>query len=186
MPAALRLRTTLSTVLCTPLIAILCAMGTAARASDAVGELDLKAAYIFNFIQFIEWPMPTAAPAGAWTICVSPFSPLKRALTALEGKPARNQQPIRVKLLETGALRECRIAVLHNSDVEPVLAALRSLPPDHGVLTVADELTFAGPEIMITLFQQDGRIAFGIRTEATARAGLTVSSRLLRLAKPGR
>lgn len=158
-----------------------------ARANGPVGELDLKAAYVFNFIQFIEWPDndPATATQGDWTICVSPFSPLKRPLIALEGKPARKGRPIRVKLLQIDDLRSCQVVVLHATDVEQVLGALRRLPPQNGILTVAEEVTFASPEIMITLAQQDGRVVFGIRADMAAKAGLSVSSRLLRLAKAG-
>lgn len=174
---------------CTTLLLAACALcGSVApsRAADVVGEPDLKAAYIFNFIQFIEWPDHGGAGADAWVLCVSPFSPLKRSLIALDGRPARSGQPIRVKLLQLGELAQCRVAVLHTSDAEAMLAALRALPPDHGVLTVADGGPVDDSDVMITLFQQDGRIAFGVRTEATARAGLKVSSRLLRLAKAGK
>ena len=179
-PMAMRLRNTLLI----GLWALSC--GTGARADALVEELDLKAAYVFNFIQFIEWPENEAVASRDWSICVSPFSPLKRPLSALEGKPARKGQPIQVRLLDLGALHKCRVAVLHNADVEPMLRALQSMPAGHGILTIADEMTFASPEIMITLSQQDGHIVFGINASAASKAGLTVSSRLLRLAKAGK
>jgi hypothetical protein len=180
MRTALRLRATL-------LIGLwaLC-WGPTARADTSAGELDLKAAYVFNFIQFIEWPDNNASGSGDWTICVSPFSPLKRQLTALEGKPARKGRLIRVRLLETRELRRCQIVVMHSADVEQVLGALKSLPAEHGILTIAEEVTFAHPDIMITLYQMDGRVVFGIRADTASAAGLSVSSRLLRLARAGK
>ena len=77
-----------------------------------------------------------------------------------------------MKLLEPASLRQCRVLVLSNADVEPVLRALRALPAAHGVLTVSDELTFVNPEIVIALAQRDGRIVFGINPDAAAKAGL--------------
>lgn len=165
----------------------LCAVGGgASHANEPVGELELKAAYIFNFIQFIEWPDSEADSPQEMGLCVSPFSPLKRPLSALEGKPAGKGRTLRVKLLEPASLRQCRVLVLSNADVEPVLRALRALPAAHGVLTVSDELTFVNPEIVIALAQRDGRIVFGINPDAAAKAGLTISSRLLRLARAGK
>lgn len=164
---------------------LLCAAGLA-HATDAVEELDLKAAYIFNFIQYVEWQAMDQGVDGEWPVCVSPFSPLKRPLTALEGRPARRGQPIRVRLLDVALLRQCRVLVLHSSDLDLVLRALRLLPPGHGILTVADEDSANAPEVMITLGQQQSRVVFGVNTDATARAGLSVSSRLLRLARSGR
>jgi hypothetical protein len=159
------------------------AMAAAAQAAPAVEEADLKAAYIFNFIQFIDWPGGESAAGQDMTVCVSPFSPLKRPLTALEGRQTTKGGAVRVKLLEMTDVRPCRVIVLYSSDVMQVLRLVRTLPPGHGILTISDELTFVDPEIVIALSQQEGRIVFGISSEAAARAGLAVSSRLLRLAK---
>lgn len=178
MPRIQPLRHLLSAGLC-----LLCAVGGLARAASPVEELDLKAAYIFNFIQFVEWPDNAQAPEGEWPVCVSPFSPLKRALAALEGRPVRKGRVLHVRLLEPGELRQCRVLVLHMTDADQTLRALRTLPPAHGILTVADEGTGDAPEIVITLRRQAQRIVFAINTDAADKAGLTISSRLLRLAK---
>lgn len=165
----------------------LCAMGGGvSHANEPVGELELKAAYIFNFIQFVEWPHSEVESPQEMGLCVSPFSPLKRALSALEGKPTGKGRTLRVRMLEPANLRQCRVVVLSNADVEPALRALRALPAAHGVLTVSDELTFVNPEIVIALAQRDGRIVFGISPDAATTAGLTISSRLLRLARAGK
>ncbi|WP_298209470.1 YfiR family protein [Acidovorax sp.] len=176
--------------LCTRLIAWLCmafglGLGTA-HAMEPVGELDLKAAYVFNFLQFIGWPDSNGAPTNDLTLCVSSFSPLKRPLAALDGKQAAKGRALRVKLLEASALPGCHVAVLDSADVEPVLRALHALPAAHGVLTVSDTTIFYSPDIVIALAKEEGRIVFSIHSEAATKAGLTISSRLLRLAKAGR
>ena len=68
-----------------------------AHATNPVEEPDLKAAYIFNFIQFIEWPDNDSAMGSELTVCVSPFSPLKRPLTALEGKQAGDELNVSIE-----------------------------------------------------------------------------------------
>lgn len=166
-------------------LCLLGGLGGQAHAISPVEEPDLKAAYIFNFIQFIEWPDNESAMGSELTVCVSPFSPLKRPLTALEGKAAKGRS-VRIRLLEMASVRECRVLILQNADAEQALRALRTLSQGHGVLTVSDELTFVNPEIVIALTQQEGRIVFGISPDAAAKAGLTISSRLLRLAKVNR
>ncbi|EER58860.1 putative transmembrane protein [Acidovorax delafieldii 2AN] len=163
-------------------LAVAC-LAPRAHAAEPVGEPDLKAAYVFNFIQFIDWSDAAQPAEGDWLICVSSFSPLKRPLTALEGRFARKGQAIRVRLLDVAELRHCRVVVLHSSDPEPLLRALRAMPPRSGILTISDQGADAPPDTMITLFQDGSRVAFGINTEATGKAGLTVSSRLLRLAR---
>lgn len=161
---------------------VLCGAWTAAHGAEPVGEQDLKAAYIFNFIQFIDWP-ESEASSNEFTVCVSPFSPLKRALTALENKQTSKGRTVKIKHLETGAIRDCETLVMHNADAERVLRTLRAAPPGHGILTIADDMTFVDPDIVIALTQQEGRVVFHINPEAATKAGLTISSRLLRLAK---
>lgn len=160
--------------------------GGAARANEPVAELDLKAAYIFNFIQFIDWPESESAPDNEVTVCVSAFSPLKRSLNALDGKQASKGRTVAVRLLDLGAIRACRVLIVHNPEIDAVLRALRALPASHGVLTVSDELTFVNTEIVIAMAQREGRVVFGISPDAASRAGLTISSRLLRLARGNR
>lgn len=183
MHAAPRL---LQTLLWSVLWLLLAAMP--AHAGEPVDEADLKAAYVFNFIQFIEWPESDNVASADWKVCILPFSPLKRALTALQGRPARNGRPIQVRLAEPAALDDCQVLVLHTGTPEAVLRALRTLPPQHGVLTVADGgLSPPGnADVMISLAPQDGRVVFAINTDAATRGGLTVSSRLLRLARAAR
>lgn len=163
-------------------LALLCGAWTAAHSAEPVTEQDLKAAYIFNFIQFIEWPEKQGS-GNEFTVCVSPFSPLKRSLTALENKQTTRGQTIKIRHLEAATLRECEALIVHNPDAEHVLRALRAAPQGHGVLTIADDMTFVDPDIVIALAQSEGRLVFHIHPEAATKAGLTISSRLLRLAK---
>lgn len=167
-----------------------CVLATAAggwaQAADLADESNLKAAYVFNFIQFIDWPDAESSDEGDWVVCVSPFSPLKRALTALEGRAARKGRPIRIKLAQPGNVRDCAVLVLHGSDSDAVLRAVRALPPPHGILTVADEAVQSGQDAVITLGRDGARIVFSVNTDAAARAGLSISSRLMRLAKAGK
>ena len=50
-------------------------------------------------------------------------------------------------------------------------------------MTIADDMTFVDPDIVIALAQSEGRLVFHIHADAATKAGLTISSRLLRLAK---
>lgn len=156
------------------------------HAQEKIGESDLKAAYVLNFIQFIEWPQGDGSAGADWIICVSPFSPLKRALMAWEGKPARKSHPIRIRLWEANELDNCRVLVLNGADTDRALQALRALPGRKAVLTIADGSVSTPPDIMIALYRQDDRIVFDINADAIGKAGLTVSSRLMRLSRGGR
>lgn len=157
-----------------------------AGAQERVGENELKAAYVFNFIQFVEWPQGDGRAGTDWTICVSPFSPLKRNLLALEGRPARKDNPIRIRLWEANELSDCRVLVLSGADTDRALRALRAMPGKTAVLTIADDAVSAPPEIMIALHREGDRIVFDINADAIGKAGLSVSSRLMRLSRGAR
>lgn len=157
------------------------------HAQERIGESDLKAAYVLNFIQFVEWPQGDGIAGTDWIICVSPFSPLKRSLMAWEGKPARKNNPIRIRLWEANELDDCRVLVLNGADTDRALRALRAVPGKTAVLTIADDSTAAPPpDIMITLHREGDRIVFDINADAIGKAGLTVSSRLMRLSRGAR
>lgn len=161
---------------------LLCATGWAQPAGQ-VSEQDVKAAYVFNFLQFIEWPGGEATAKTELTLCVSAFSPLKRPLTALDGRQGTKARTVRVKLLDPSDIGTCRIVVLDNSDADKVSRAVQTMPDGHGILIIADEATGQSPEVAIALSRQDGRIVFGIDSDAAAKAGLLISSKLQRLAK---
>lgn len=165
-------------------LALLWVLGSV-HAHGQVGEPELKAAFVYNFLQFVEWPKGSTASPPELTLCVSPFSPLKRQIGALEGKPVQGST-LRVLLLDLPSLGRCRVIVLDAADAEPVFGALRSLSPGHGVLTVVDDTDAARAEAVFVLGREDGRVVFSIHPDAAARAGVVISSRLLRLARGAR
>lgn len=154
--------------------------------SPAVAEQDLKAAYVFNFIQFIDWPDKELQGGADLTLCVSSFSPLRRALLALEGKAVPGGRAVKVRLFEAGELKACRVLVVDRGDAESVAKSLRGLPEAHGILSIADDGTVAAPDVVIVLSRQDGRVVFAVNADAAVRAGLSVSSKLMRLSKSSR
>lgn len=152
-----------------------------AQAQQPVSEHDMKAAYILNFIQFVEWPTDSPGEAKDWSLCVSALSPLMRPLHALHGKELPNGQQVRVRLFDPGNAQECRILVLQGADLERT--AHQPLQGRRGVLTLSDDPAALRAGVMIGLVEQRGRIVFDVDHTAATRAGLVVSSRLLRLAR---
>lgn len=142
----------------------------------AVGEYELKAAFLYNFASFTEWP-PGAAPG--MTVCVLGPDPFGPVLDGLRGKSVQGV-PIEVRRLTAlSEARGCRILFLGSGEDPAALAALRTSP----VLTVADSRDAARRGVMIGLFVDGGRIGFEVNTGAAGSAGLTLSSKLLRLAR---
>lgn len=146
-------------------------------------EYQVKAAFLFNFARFVEWPphaFPTAAaPMG---VCVLGDDPFGEALNrVVAGKMSGD----RVLMVRRGKkLRElagCGILFISASERERlpgILGELRNAP----VLTVGESEGFAGSggEVQFTL--EESRVHFLINVDAAGRAGLKVSSKLLSLA----
>jgi hypothetical protein len=142
----------------------------------------LKAAYLYNFAKFTEWP-EDALPAGApLVICVVDDLNLTKALEDVTvGRDVDGHALVIRKIELEGPLRSCHLLY---ADVDSRAGSrLIDVLKDAPVLTVTDFGQFAAMGGTTNLFVEEGRIRFAVNLEATARARLRISSRLLSLAK---
>jgi hypothetical protein len=161
-----------------------CGLSLAVPCHAQVRDVELKAAYIYNFALFTSWP-DAAAPAAAhtpFTVCASPDSALWPSLQALAGRPV-NGRAWTVADIAAGKAQHCDIAVLARAAERPA-----ALAP--GVLVVRDGPGHEGPGhdgpghgAAITLVDDDEHVRFDVDTQEAAKSGLKFSSRLLRLAR---
>ncbi len=150
----------------------------AARAAG-VGEYDLKAAFLYNFAVFTDWP--EQAPAGM-NVCILGTDPFGSALDILKGKQVRSVPVVVQRITGTENIRRCHVLFIGASEgnrLAQILDASRSLP----VLTVADMKDAAGRGVMIGLVMQDQRVTFEINVMAARAARLNISSKLIKLAR---
>lgn len=144
----------------------------------AVPAEQLKAAFLYNFALFVEWPV---APAKEFDLCLYGGRPFEAA-DALAGKTVGGA-PVRVRRpAQAEELRSCRILYIDASDrkaLERARAAVATAP----VLTVAEASETDESPAMINLVVENGRLAFDIDMHAASRVGIKISSRLLRLAR---
>jgi hypothetical protein len=154
------------------------------RAQEAPTEYQVKAAYLFNFLKFVEWPGdPVANTNGRWVIGIVGENPFGNDLAqAVSGKNVQGHM-LEVKSFQSGEdLRACQILFIGDSEKKRVSSILSGL---HGasVLTVADTDRFTESGGMIQFVMEDKRVRFGIDVGAASRARLKISSKLLSLAK---
>jgi hypothetical protein len=152
-------------------------------ADQAPTEYQVKAAFLYNFARFVEWPPRAFASASApIDVCVLGEDPFGEALNRVLAGKMLGERPMMErrgkKLRELGG---CEILFISGSERERVgeiLEELRTAP----VLTVGESEEFAarGGGVQFTL--EDNHVHFIINVDATERAGLKVSSRLLSLA----
>ena len=150
---------------------------------QAPTEYQVKAAFLYNFARFVEWPprafSSATAPLG---VCVLGEDPFGDALDrAVLGK-SLSDRTLMVrrgkKLQELGGCEILFISASERGRLPEIFDDLRTAP----VLTVGESENFAarGGGVQFTL--EDNHVHFIINVDATERAGLKLSSKLLSLA----
>jgi hypothetical protein len=156
----------------------------AVYAELAPTEYQVKAAYLFNFLKFVEWPdEPAADPHAKWVIGYLGDSPVGDELSHLVGGKNVLGRELQVKKLQAAeSPRGCNILFISESERKRLPAIFADL---HGssVLTVADMDNFIGLGGMVQFVVEDARVRVAIDVGATSRAHLKVSSKLLSLAR---
>ena len=148
--------------------------------SAAPTEYQVKAAFVFNFAKFVEWPGVQADP---FTICVFGTDPFDGALDSIVTERGLNGRTVDVRrVAPVSSGRECNIAFLAASESTKMDEFLAHFGR-RGVLTVSDATGFAGRGGMIELLLERGRVRLVINIEAAVHANLKISSQLLRLAR---
>ena len=163
--------------------ALALALGAAgAVAAEALTEVQVKAAYVYNFVKYVEWPAGAFATAQSPVVlCVAAGDGLRGALAAIDGKQAQGRALQLRRAVRPDEFRSCHILFVPESEERVAGELLRkagSLP----VLTVGEHDGFAAAGGVIGFVVRDDRVQFEINPDAAARADLKVSSRLLQLA----
>ncbi|MBB5017333.1 hypothetical protein HNQ59_000597 [Chitinivorax tropicus] len=142
-------------------------------------EHSLKVAYLYNFIQFTQWP--TMPADQAFQLCVLGSTPLDTALDGLEGKQVLNGMRIKVRHILPKDVDTCHALYVDDSQrklAEQVLTRLSNAP----VLTVTDADGLADRGAMIEIRKRDLKLGFEVNLAQAKRAKLNFSSRMLKLA----
>jgi hypothetical protein len=154
------------------------------RAQEAPTEYQLKAAYLFNFLKFVEWPGdPQADPHGHWVIGIVGDNPFSDELTQIiSGKTVQGHE-LQVRRFQAGEdLLACHVLFISASEKKRLPSMLAALNGS-SILTVADMEPFLESGGMIQFVMEEKRVRFGIDVGAAGRARLKVSSKLLSLAR---
>ena len=160
--------------------ALIQALGAAPAQAEAVPEDNLKAAFVFNFAVFTEWPAESLGAAAPLTLCLFPGNALQPALAALNDKVVNGHRLVFKPLAAPADPRACHILVLGSADRER-WGQLRKTLAGASILTVADEGGSDGA--VITLGLENRRIGFAVDLGAARQSHLALSSKLLRLAR---
>jgi hypothetical protein len=148
----------------------------------AVGEYQVKAAFLYHFAKFVEWP---AAAKNRQTVAVcvlggDPFGPALDFL--LEDKTLHGKRFDIRRVSSAAEAQSCHLLFLALSDEQELQTGLQALAA-FPVLTVGDSSNFFTAGGMIRLFVEESKVRFDINLAAARRSQLTISAALLRLAR---
>ncbi|MGH9358491.1 MAG: YfiR family protein [Terriglobia bacterium] len=162
-------------------LSIIIAGGTSALAQH-VSEYAVKAAFVYDFAKFVTWPPGVfKSAASPVRICVLGDNPFGDALAQITSGKTFNGRAFAVAYLkDVQAARDCQIVFISRSERRRLPAILSNVGKS---LTVGDTDDFARQGVMINLFLEADKVRFAINPAAAARAGISISSQLLSLAK---
>jgi hypothetical protein len=155
-----------------------------AAAAETSREYLIKAAFLYNFAKFTEWPAGSFPDSAApLDVCVFGEDPFGGALESIAGKTIRGRRVAVHKVASIEAGATCHLLFISTSEATRLTGILESLR-GRPVLTIAEMPGFARSGGIINLkTNPDDRIRFEINIGIAKRVGLRLSSKLLNLAE---
>lgn len=145
-------------------------------------EYLVKAAFLYNFAKFVRWPVEDFPEKGEQIeLCVLAEDRFQPELRTINGKSVQGRTLSLRSVADIEEVDRCHLLFLTPSQDERVEDVINRLQTQH-VLTVSDIHDFARRGGIIGLVTIDNKIRFEINLDAARRAGLKISSNLLRLA----
>jgi hypothetical protein len=156
----------------------------AAASAQTVDEYQVKAAFLYNFAKFVEWPAETfRTDKDPVRICVLGQDPFGSALEdAVGGKTVLGRAFVVIDISGAMPVADCQILFISSSErkrLRSILAELRT----KGVLTVGETDGFGAQGGIVNFKLTDGRVRLEINTGAAGQARLRINSSVLNLAQ---
>ena len=147
-------------------------------------EYQVKASFLFNFVQFVQWPAASFkgpdSPVLIGVLGYDPFGPALEA--AINGETARQRPIYVIRSHHWQNLQHCHLVFVSPSErqrIDEILQAFRSRP----ILTVSEVPRFAERGGVINFFYEGQKIRFEINPGAARRHEIKMSAQLLNLAR---
>ena len=160
------------------LVLALGASAPAARAADELPEYRLKAAFLYNFALFTEWP---ADVGNTLRLCVFGPDPFGAELDGLQGKAVGERSITVQRKTSLDGLKHCQIVFIAAAAAGQLPRVLEALD-GQTVLTVADSAGATRQGSALNMAVSQNKISFEANLKAARAAKLNLSSKLLRLA----
>lgn len=143
-------------------------------------EYAIKAAYIYNFSKFVEWPAKAFEKSKTFNVSILVDEDLVPYFKKLNGKEVRGRKVVISFKKQVEDIEICHIIFVGKSKQNNLAEILTRLK-DQSVLIIGDEEGFSKQGGMINFVMKENNVRFEINPDAARRAGLKISSKLLSL-----
>ena len=144
------------------------------------GEYEVKAAFVYNFLTFVEWPA-SIKREDTLRVCVLAEPPVLAAFNELNGQIATGREIEIIRAAPGENLGSCHVLFI-GTQAEHDLPRIMKVLEGSSVLTIGDTAGFARQGVIINFYLQNKKVRFVIDAAAARRAGIVISSKLLKLA----
>jgi hypothetical protein len=165
------------------IVSLLVAAPAPLHAQRTFDEREIKATFLFNFAQFVEWPAASFAdPRAPFVIGILGDDPFGTRLDdVIRGEAIKNRPLVVTRFHRGDDIRACHILFVSPSERSQYASIFETIQ-GRAILTVGDTDGFASSGGMIRFITESGHVRLRINLGAAQGAGLTISSQVLRVA----
>lgn len=171
---------------CGKVLLILMLLGAVSKliqAQVSPTEYEVKAAFIYNFAKFVEWPAGSFSnPAASLQLCVLGHDSLLTELQSIVAGKSIGSRSLQARDVDILEVKHCHVLFVGSAETYRLQQAVQAAQAA-SVLTIGDTSGFLDQGGMINFVFDQNRIRFEVNLKAAQAAGLQLSSRLLSLAK---
>lgn len=166
------------------ILSVLALALTASGQTKPDGGLNLRAKFIIDLIDEVEWPVKSTADTGQnFTISVVNDSAMAARLQELAKEASTATRRLSVKIASPDAdLIASQMIFIGSEELQVLAQTLKSIKKK-SILTVSDSKGFAGYGVMVELIPNSGKLEFAINKMAMKEASLKISQELLEKAR---
>ncbi len=144
-------------------------------------EYQVKASLIFNLLHYIEFPASVDQPQNEITICFDDFALYGSAVKALEGELVSGKS-IRIRHFNLAESQQCNVVVFSGAELPNSQINLQALAQD-SILTIGEHEDFLQKGGIVRFGIIESTVQFDINQHQAKQARISISSKLLRLAR---
>jgi hypothetical protein len=148
-------------------------------------EYQLKAAFLYNFTQFVEWPAEAFAqgdsPLVIGVLGEDPFGSYLDEI--VQGEKVNNHPLVVQRYAKVEDIKQCHILFINFKGSRDELKQVLGIVKSSSTLTVSDGDSFVRSGGMVRFFTEDNKLRIRIGLDPIKEAHLVISSKLLRLAE---